>query len=336
MPDNKKQGRSNKTMTFFVCFLAALAGLLFGLDIGVIAGALPFIANEFQISAHTRGVGGQLHDVRSCRRRGRQRLALFQTGPEKEPDDRRHPLRRRFAVLCRRAKRRDPAGFPCAARHGGGRRLIYGSAVSVGNRARKIRGSMISMYQLMITIGILGAYLSDTAFSYSGAWRWMLGVIIIPAVLLLIGVIFLPDSPRWFAAKRRFVDAERVLLRLRDTSAEAKRELDEIRESLKVKQSGWSLFKDNSNFRRAVFLGILLQVMQQFTGMNVIMYYAPKIFELAGYANTTEQMWGTVIVGLTNVLATFIAIGLVDRWGRKPTLILGFIVMAAGMGVWVP
>ncbi len=136
---------------------------------------------------------------------------------------------------------------------------------------------MISMYQLMITIGILGAYLSDTAFSYSGAWRWMLGVIIIPAVLLLIGVIFLPDSPRWFAAKRRFVDAERVLLRLRDTSAEAKRELDEIRESLKVKQSGWSLFKDNSNFRRAVFLGILLQVMQQFTGMNVIMYYAPKI-----------------------------------------------------------
>lgn len=66
---------------------------------------------------------------------------------------------------------------------------------------------MISMYQLMITIGILGAYLSDTAFSYSGAWRWMLGVIIIPAVLLLIGVIFLPDSPRWFAAKRRFVDA---------------------------------------------------------------------------------------------------------------------------------
>lgn len=189
---------------------------------------------------------------------------------------------------------------------------------------------MISMYQLMITIGILGAYLSDTAFSYTGAWRWMLGVIIIPAILLLIGVFFLPDSPRWFAAKRRFVDAERVLLRLRDTSAEAKRELDEIRESLQVKQSGWALFKENSNFRRAVFLGVLLQVMQQFTGMNVIMYYAPKIFELAGYTNTTEQMWGTVIVGLTNVLATFIAIGLVDRWGRKPTLTLGF----PGDGCW--
>lgn len=181
---------------------------------------------------------------------------------------------------------------PRSAGAGGGCGLLYRTTVPVRNCAGKIRGSMISMYQLMITIGILGAYLSDTAFSYTGAWRWMLGVIIIPAILLLIGVFFLPDSPRWFAAKRRFVDAERVLLRLRDTSAEAKRELDEIRESLQVKQSGWALFKENSNFRRAVFLGVLLQVMQQFTGMNVIMYYAPKIFELAGYTNTTEQMWG--------------------------------------------
>lgn len=99
-----------------------------------------------------------------------------------------------------------------------------------------------------------------------------------------------------------------------------------------MKQSGWALFINNKNFRRAVYLGVLLQVMQQFTGMNVIMYYAPKIFDLAGFASTSQQMWGTVIVGLVNVLATFIAIGLVDRWGRKPTLILGFIVMALGMG----
>ncbi|HFZ8480472.1 TPA: sugar porter family MFS transporter [Salmonella enterica subsp. enterica serovar Waycross] len=234
MPDNKKQGRSNKAMTFFVCFLAALAGLLFGLDIGVIAGALPFITDEFQITAHTQ----------------------------------------EWVVSS----------------------MMFGAAV-----------------------GAVG----------SGWLSFKLG----RKKSLMIGVFFLPDSPRWFAAKRRFHDAERVLLRLRDTSAEAKRELDEIRESLQVKQSGWALFKENSNFRRAVFLGILLQVMQQFTGMNVIMYYAPKIFELAGYTNTTEQMWGTVIVGLTNVLATFIAIGLVDRWGRKPTLTLGFLVMAIGMGI---
>ena len=333
MPDAKKQGRSNKAMTFFVCFLAALAGLLFGLDIGVIAGALPFIADEFQITSHTQewvvssmmfgaavgAVGSGWLSFKLGRKKSLMIGAiLFVAG----------------SLFSAAAPNVEVLILS---------RVLLGLAVGVASYTaplylseiapEKIRGSMISMYQLMITIGILGAYLSDTAFSYTGAWRWMLGVIIIPAILLLIGVFFLPDSPRWFAAKRRFVDAERVLLRLRDTSAEAKRELDEIRESLQVKQSGWALFKENSNFRRAVFLGVLLQVMQQFTGMNVIMYYAPKIFELAGYTNTTEQMWGTVIVGLTNVLATFIAIGLVDRWGRKPTLTLGFLVMAAGMGV---
>lgn len=221
-------------------------------------------------------------------------------------------------------------------------RVLLGLAVGIASYTapiylseiapEKIRGSMISMYQLMITIGILAAYLSDTAFSYTGAWRWMLGVITIPAILLLIGVFFLPDSPRWLAARGSDEKARRVLEKLRDTSEQAKSELDEIRESLKVKQSGWALFINNKNFRRAVYLGVLLQVMQQFTGMNVIMYYAPKIFDLAGFASTSQQMWGTVIVGLVNVLATFIAIGLVDRWGRKPTLILGFIVMALGMG----
>ena len=141
-------------------------------------------------------------------------------------------------------------------------RVLLGLAVGVASYTaplylseiapEKIRGSMISLYQLMITIGILGAYLSDTAFSYTGEWRWMLGVITIPALLLLVGVFFLPNSPRWLAAKGDFRSAQRVLDRLRDTSEQAKRELDEIRESLKIKQSGWSLFKDNSNFRRAV------------------------------------------------------------------------------------
>ena len=330
MPDNKKQGRSNKTMTFFVCFLAALAGLLFGLDIGVIAGALPFIANEFQISAHTQewvvssmmfgaavgAVGSGWLSFKLGRKKSLMIGAiLFVAG----------------SLFSAAAPNVEILLIS---------RVLLGLAVGVASYTaplylseiapEKIRGSMISMYQLMITIGILGAYLSDTAFSYSGAWRWMLGVIIIPAVLLLIGVIFLPDSPRWFAAKRRFVDAERVLLRLRDTSAEAKRELDEIRESLKLKQGGWALFKVNRNVRRAVFLGMLLQAMQQFTGMNIIMYYAPRIFKMAGFTTTEQQMIATLVVGLTFMFATFIAVFTVDKAGRKPALKIGFSVMALG------
>ncbi|MBH1930479.1 sugar porter family MFS transporter [Serratia rubidaea] len=327
------KSRSNAQMTFFVCFLAALAGLLFGLDIGVIAGALPFLADEFQITAH------QQEWVVSSMMFG---AAVGAVGSGWLS----YRLGRKYSLMIGAVL--FVIGSLCSAFAPNVEvlvvsRVLLGLAVGIASftaplylseiAPERIRGSMISMYQLMITIGILAAYLSDTAFSYSGAWRWMLGIITIPALLLLVGVIFLPRSPRWLASRGRHEEARQVLEMLRDTTTQAKAELDEIRESLKIKQSGWALFKDNKNFRRAVYLGILLQVMQQFTGMNVIMYYAPKIFDLAGFASTSQQMWGTVIVGLVNVLATFIAIGLVDRWGRKPTLKLGFLVMAIGMGV---
>ncbi|WP_438266234.1 sugar porter family MFS transporter [Edwardsiella tarda] len=322
----------NAGMTFFVCFLAALAGLLFGLDIGVIAGALPFITDTFSITS------SQQEWVVSSMMFGAAVGAVGSGWMN-------HGLGRKYSLMIGAILFVAGSLFSAFAPNVEIlilSRILLGLAVGIVSYTapiylseiapERIRGSMISMYQLMITIGILGAYLSDTAFSYSGSWRWMLGVITIPALVLLVGVFFLPDSPRWLASRDRHDQARRVLEKLRDSSKQAQDELNEIRESLKLKQSGWSLFKQNSNFRRAVYLGILLQVMQQFTGMNVIMYYAPKIFDLAGFASTEQQMWGTVIVGLVNVLATFIAIGLVDRWGRKPTLILGFIVMAIGMG----
>ena len=103
-------------------------------------------------------------------------------------------------------------------------------------------------------------------------------------------------------------------------------------DSVKVKQSGWEMFRTNANFRRAIGLGIGLQVIQQLTGINVVMYYAPKIFELAGFNTDYEQMWGTVVVGITNVLATFIAIAFVDRLGRKPIMYAGFVTMGLAMG----
>ncbi|OZI14825.1 MFS transporter [Sodalis-like symbiont of Philaenus spumarius] len=329
----RKPGRSHARFTFFVCFMAALAGLLFGLDIGVIAGALPFLSTDLHIDNR------QQEWVVSSMMFGAAVGAVAAGWMSAK-------LGRKFSLLTGAvlfiigslwsALSTNVESLIIA-------RILLGLAVGIASYTaplylseiapEKIRGSMISMYQLMITIGILAAYLSDAAFSYSGSWRWMLGIITIPAVLLFIGVLFLPGSPRWLAARGRYHEAQKVLDMLRSSSEQVRQELDEIRESLQIKQSGWALFRDNANFRRAVFLGVLLQVMQQFTGMNVIMYYAPKIFGIAGFTSTANQIWGTVIVGLVNVLATFIAIGLVDRWGRKPTLKLGFLVMAVSMGV---
>jgi len=159
----------------------------------------------------------------------------------------------------------------------------------------------------------------------------MLTVIAVPAVVLIITVFSLPDSPRWLATKGRFLEASGVLNMLHGDEAKAAHELNEIRETLKVKQAGWHLFKTNKNVRRAVFLGVLLQAMQQFTGFNVIMYYSPKILSLGGFSSTEDQMIGTVINGLVFVLATFIAVYTVDKSGRKPALKVGFGVMAVSM-----
>jgi SP family galactose:H+ symporter-like MFS transporter len=221
-------------------------------------------------------------------------------------------------------------------------RLVLGVAIGLASftaplylaevAPESIRGAMISLYQLMITIGILVAFLSDTALSYSGNWRWMLGIIAIPGALFLLGVAFLPESPRWLLMKGRETDADQVLQRLLGDREAIAREIGEIKEQLKTPQRGVHMFFQNANFRRSVYLGVLLQVMQQLTGMNVVMYYAPRIFQGMGY-DTESQMWFTAIVGLVNVLATFIAIGLVDKLGRKPILYIGFVVMAIGLGV---
>jgi len=319
--------------TYLICVLAALAGLLFGLDMGVIAGALPFLAHEFGLSSH------QQEMVVSIMMLGATFGALC-SGPMSGRIGRKKTLLIGAVLFV-------VGSLGCAFAPDllmlEVSRFLLGVAVGVASfvaplylseiAPEHIRGSMISLYQLMITIGILAAFLSDVGFSASGNWRWMLGIITFPALVLFIGVLTLPESPRWLSMKGKNDLAMKMLTLLRSSSEDARKELDAIRENVQQKQRGWQLFRTNSHFRRSTYLGVLLQFMQQFTGMTVIMYYAPKIFAIAGFATTKEQMWGTVIAGLVNVLATFIAIGLVDRWGRKPILKLGFSVMGVCMGL---
>lgn len=317
-----------RRMNLFISISAALAGLLFGLDIGVISGALPFLTHHFSLSSHEQ------EWVVSIMMLGAALGALCNGWVS-------HRLGRKYSLMA------GAVLFAIGSLGSAGAtsvemllmfRLLLGLAVGVASytaplylsemATENVRGKMISLYQLMITLGIVMAFISDTAFSYSGNWRAMLGILAIPAVILFIMVIFLPNSPRWLAAKGMHIEAEEVLRMLRDTSEKARQELNEIRESLRMKQGGFSLFKSNKNVRRAVFMGMLLQGMQQFTGMNIIMYYAPQIFKMAGFKSTQEQMIATVIVGLTFMFATFIAVFTVDKAGRKPILKIGFSVMA--------
>ena len=321
-----------KTTVVFTCVLAALAGLMFGLDIGVISGATQFIQTEFQITDHV------IEWIVSSMMLGAA-IGALSAGWMSATLGRKRSLILAAILFVGGSLLSGGAWSPetlIAAR------VILGLAIGVASftaplylaevAPENIRGSMISMYQLMITTGILVAFLSDTAFSYTGNWRWMLGIIAIPGALFLVGVFFLPYSPRWLMMRGRRAEAEQVLVKLRGNPVEIEKELSDIEEQLKVPQRGVHMFFQNANFRRSVGLGVLLQVMQQLTGMNVVMYYAPRIFQGMGY-DTESQMWFTAIVGLVNVLATFIAIGLVDRLGRKPILYIGFVVMAIGLGV---
>ncbi len=322
-----------KFVRTFVFVVAGMAGLLFGLDQGVISGALPFIAKEWQLDSHLQEwvvssmmVGaaiGALVGSRLSAALGRKRTLMIGAIL--------------FIIGCAGSSTASSVEILIGAR------LILGLSVGIASYTAPLylaemsdknsRGSIISGYQLMVTVGILVAFLSDTYFSYDGDWRSMLLVIAIPAVALIFCVLALPESPRWLAAKGRFQDSAKVLSSMHTDIDIAKSELHDIRENLKVKQAGWDLFKANKNVRRVVFLGVLLQFMQQLTGFNIIMYYSPKILSIAGFASTEEQMIGTVVNGLAFTLATFIAIKTVDKSGRKPALTRCFAIMAVSLFV---
>ncbi len=325
-------GTAAKNYVLFVGALGALAGLMFGLDIGVISGAQRFIQQDFKISDQVvehivswMMIGAALGAAGASfmsAKLGRKRALALGAG-----------IFVLASVMC---------GLSGSVDALLAWRLVLGLAIGVLTftapmylaevSPQRNRGAIVASYQLMITIGIFLAFLSDTAFSYSGDWHWMLGIIAIPGFLFLLGVLVLPDSPRWLMMNGRKSEAVEVLHRLRADPDVVSAEVADIEAQLKIPQRGMKMFLNNSNFRRSVGLGVLLQFVQQLTGMNVVMYYAPRIFQDMGYA-LSAQMWFTAAVGLTNVLATFIAIAFVDRLGRKPILYIGFCVMAIGLGL---
>ena len=179
------------------------------------------------------------------------------------------------------------------------------------------RGALVSLYQIAITIGILAAYLIDYALAAGGQWRWMLGLAVVPSLILIGGMLAMPESPRYLFKIALNVRARDVLQRVYADAGASAREEQSILESLRIKSAGFEAFKQPA-IGLALFIGVSLAVLQQITGINTIIYYGPQIFQMAGIASASASIFAQTLVGAVNCAMTLIAIFFVDRVGRKP------------------
>ncbi len=197
-----------------------------------------------------------------------------------------------------------------------------------------VRGRLVSFNQFMIIFGMLVVYFVNWGIANGQTvewindigWRYMLASGAIPALLFGILLLFVPETPRYLALKNQDDKALAILTKI-NGSKEAKSILSEIKQTVTIKISSETLFAYG---KLVIVVGILLSVFQQFVGINVALYYAPRIFESMGAAKDASMLQ-TIVMGLINVVFTVIAILTVDKWGRKPLLIIGSIGMAIGM-----
>jgi len=320
----------SRRFVYVVASVAALGGLLFGYDTGVISGALLFIGEDFQLNAFLEGfivsslllgavvgagVSGALSD-----RLGRRTIIIVAAAI--------------FAVGALGAGLAPSVWVLIFFRFFLG--LGVGSASALvpsyisESAPTDVRGSLSSLFQLAITLGILLAYLVNAAFATSEDWRWPVGLALVPAIVLLVGMYFLPETPRWLVSKGRDDDARRVLRHTR-TEEEIEQELQEIRhtEEEDAEQDGYRELLAPW-VRPMLIVGIGLAVFQQFVGINTVIYYAPTIIKSTGLANVASVL-ATVGIGVVNVLMTVVAILIIDRVGRKTLLLVGLAGMTVSL-----
>jgi sugar porter (SP) family MFS transporter len=191
---------------------------------------------------------------------------------------------------------------------------------------------MVSLNQLFITLGILVSYGVDYIFSATADWRAMFAFGAVPATVLLVGMFLLPGSPRWLVSRQQPDRAAAILRKIRGTR-DISGELDDITRAVKVQKAGsWSDLLAPS-IRMPLIVGLGLAILQQLTGINTVIYYAPTIFQFAGLHSAGASIAATAGVGVVNVLVTFVAVVLVDRAGRRPLLLTGIAGMVVSLAV---
>lgn len=308
---------------------AGIGGLLFGYDTGVIGGALPLIAKDFDWnSPFLRGVItsslllgaalGALIAGRLSDSLGRRRLILLTAvtfivgivGCTLAPDA---PVLVAFRVVIGLGVGSASVVVP----------LYIGEIVPPA-----VRGGLVSLNQLAITIGILVSELIAYFLTSSGQWRTMILLAVIPSAILLLGMLFQPESPAWLVEQKREDDARAIMQQSRSADDDIEGEIREIKNVAEKREGAGALL--DTAVRPALVIGIALAVIQQVTGINTVIYYAPTLLESAGLGSH-GAIGATVIVGAINVLLTIVALRLLDRVGRRPLLLGGTLGMIVGL-----
>ena len=194
------------------------------------------------------------------------------------------------------------------------------------------RGRMVALFQFNIVSGILIAFVSNYLLSGVGedAWRWMLGVQAVPSLFFFIMVFFVPESPRWLIKQSRKEEAKDVLHKIGEPEVEKTYNL--INQSLKTEEGSSSENLFSKAYRKPILFAVVLAMFNQLAGINAIMYYAPRIFEMTGLSKDTALLQ-SVSIGLTNMIFTLLAISVIDKFGRKTLLIIGSFGMIVSLGL---
>ena len=325
-------GKKRHFWLYLVTVVASLGGLLAGFDMGVISGAMLFINTEWILSPFVQGwvvssaiVGavigaagnGILSDIYGRKKIIIATALIFIAGSV-------------FSAVA------PNVGCLIAAR------MLVGIAVGMVNfivpiylseiSPQKIRGMLVSLYQLAITAGILFSYLINGIYADSEySWRLMMFSGIYPAVILLLGIIVLQDTPRWLISKKRDKEAAEVFQKI-EPEIDIKARIKEIKATLQSEQKGK---KNRLQFQKwmlmPIFVGVGMMFAQICTGINTVIYYTTTIFKVSGFSENSAAIYATIGVGIVNFLMTGIAIVFTDRLGRKPLLYAGTIGMMLSM-----
>jgi len=324
------RGSSNRFLVR-LAVVAALGGFLFGYDTGVIGGAMLYIKKDFHagtvgqesmVSAILIGaavgavISGKMADAFSRRRTKIVSGCVYVIG----------------ALLC---------AFSQSTLQMVGSRFILGLAVGTAsfvaplyiseNAPPRTRGGLTTFNQLMVTIGIVVAYIADWGLAdVSNNWRWMLGLGVVPGAALAIGMVFLPYSPRWLVEKNRSDEARKVLQRTRSEDDDIDKEMHEIEEAAE-KEGGIRDLLSRS-VKPMLVIGVALALFQQFVGINTVIYYGPTILKATGLGNG-GALQQSVFIGATNVVFTIVAVLLLDKVGRRVLLLTGNVAFFIGLVV---